>query len=84
MRVALLTGCAQRVLDPAINEATIRVLTRHGVEVGVVKGGGCCGALQHHMGQEDASHAMAAANIRACGLVGSSPFLRAICKIKSS
>ncbi len=65
MRVALLTGCAQRVLDPAINEATIRVLTRHGVEVVVLKGVGCCGALQHHMGQEDSSHAMAAANVRA-------------------
>ena len=65
MRVALLTGCAQRVLDPKINEATIRVLTRHGVEVVVLKGVGCCGALQHHMGQEDASHAMAAANVRA-------------------
>ena len=65
MRVALLTGCAQRVLDPRINEATIRVLTRHGVEVVVLKGVGCCGALQHHMGQEDASHAMAAANVRA-------------------
>jgi glycolate oxidase iron-sulfur subunit len=65
MRVALLTGCAQRVLDPAINEATIRVLTRHGAEVVVIAGVGCCGALQHHMGQEDASHAMAAGNIRA-------------------
>ncbi len=65
MRVALLTGCAQRVLDPAINEATIRVLTRHGVEVVVVAGVGCCGALQHHMGQEKPAHAMAAANIAA-------------------
>ena len=64
-RVGLLAGCAQQVLDPAINEATIRVLTRHGVEVVVVKGVGCCGALQHHMGQEHSSHAMAAANIRA-------------------
>lgn len=65
MRVALLTGCAQQVLDPAINEATIRVLTRHGVEVVVLKGVGCCGALQHHMGQEADAHAMAAANIAA-------------------
>ncbi len=64
-RVALLTGCAQRVLDPAINEATLRVLTRHGIEVVVLKGIGCCGALQHHMGQEDAAHAFAAANVRA-------------------
>lgn len=65
MRVALLTGCAQQVLDPAINEATIRVLTRHGVEVVVLRDLGCCGALQHHMGQEATSHSMATANIRA-------------------
>ncbi len=65
LRVALLTGCAQRVLDPAINEATIRVLTRHGVEVVVIKEVGCCGALPHHMGQEAPAHAMAMANIRA-------------------
>jgi Fe-S oxidoreductase len=65
LRVALLAGCAQQVLDPAINEATIRVLTRHGVEVVVLRGVGCCGALQHHMGQEAASHAMAAANVNA-------------------
>ena len=63
-RVALLTGCAQRVLDPAINEATIRVLTRHGVEVVILKGVGCCGALQHHMGQEKASNGFAAAIVR--------------------
>ena len=63
-RVALLTGCAQRVLDPAINEATIRVLTRHGVEVVVLKGVGCCGALQHHMGEEDASNGFAARIVR--------------------
>ena len=50
-RVALLTGCAQRVLDPAINAATIRLLTRHGCEVVVAEGAGCCGALTHHMGK---------------------------------
>ena len=33
MRVALLPGCAQRCLAPEINEATIRLLTRHGCEV---------------------------------------------------
>lgn len=52
-RVALLVGCAQTVLDPAINEATIRLLTRSGVEVVVARGVGCCGALTHHMGQHD-------------------------------
>lgn len=65
MRVALLTGCAQKTLDPEINEATIRLLTRLGAEVVVARGMGCCGALVHHMGKEDESHAYAAKNIRA-------------------
>ena len=52
-RVALLAGCAQQVVAPSINEATIRLLTRMGVEVVVAKGAGCCGALTHHMGQHD-------------------------------
>jgi len=64
-RVALMTGCAQRVLDPAINEATIRLLTRHGVEVVVAAGAGCCGALTHHMGREHDSTASARANVAA-------------------
>jgi glycolate oxidase iron-sulfur subunit len=64
-RVALLTGCAQRALNTDINEATIRLLTRHGCEVVIAKGMGCCGALTHHMGKTVESHASAAANIRA-------------------
>src|SRR5262245_18396146 len=44
-RVALLSGCAQQVLAPAINAAAIRLLTRHGVEVVLPKGEGCCGGL---------------------------------------
>ncbi|MEQ8397863.1 glycolate oxidase subunit GlcF [Thalassobaculum sp.] len=51
-RVALLAGCAQRVLDPAINDSTIRLLTRLGVEVVVPPAAGCCGSLTHHMGRE--------------------------------
>ena len=58
-RVALLSGCAQQVLAPQINEATIRLLTRHGCEVVVAKGAGCCGALTHHLGQEANDHARA-------------------------
>ncbi|MEX2697199.1 glycolate oxidase subunit GlcF [Rhizobium mongolense] len=64
-RVALLTGCAQRALNTDINDATIRLLRRHGCEVVIPQGIGCCGALTHHMGKTDDSHAMAAANIRA-------------------
>jgi glycolate oxidase iron-sulfur subunit len=65
MRVALMTGCAQRALDTDINDATIRLLRRLGCEVVIARGMGCCGALVHHMGQEDESHAAAARNIRA-------------------
>ena len=64
-RVALMTGCAQQVLMPRINEATIRLLTRLGVEVVVAKGAGCCGALNHHIGQHDRAMALASANIEA-------------------
>ena len=64
-RVALLSGCAQQVLKPEINAATIRLLTRHGVEVVVSNGMGCCGSLTHHLGQEGSALAFARANIDA-------------------
>ncbi|MFY0692454.1 MAG: glycolate oxidase subunit GlcF [Paracoccaceae bacterium] len=65
MRVALMTGCAQKALNTDINDATIRLLTRLGCEVVVAEGQGCCGALTHHMGKSDESHATAAKNIEA-------------------
>src|SRR3546814_913083 len=65
MRVALLAGCVQQVVAPEINEATIRLLTRHGAEVVIVRGAGCCGALQHHLGKTGPSHRFARANIAA-------------------
>jgi len=65
MRVALLTGCAQKALDTEINDATIRLLTRLGCEVVVVRNLGCCGALSLHMGREAEAKALAEANIRA-------------------
>ena len=65
MRVALMTGCAQKALNTDINDATIRLLTRLGCEVVVARGAGCCGALTHHMGRKDEAHGAAAANIRA-------------------
>jgi glycolate oxidase iron-sulfur subunit len=64
-RVALLAGCAQQVLAPAINAATIRLLTRHGVEVVIAPGSGCCGSLNHHLGQHAAARALAQADIAA-------------------
>ncbi len=64
-RVAILPGCAQSVLDPAINEAAVRLLTRAGAEVVVPENLGCCGALTHHMGRSCDAHATAARAIRA-------------------
>jgi glycolate oxidase iron-sulfur subunit len=49
-RVALLAGCAQQVLAPDINWATLRVLAKNGVEVVIPKEQGCCGALAAHTG----------------------------------
>ncbi len=63
-RVAVLPGCAQQVLAPEINEATVRLLHRMGVEV-VVPPIRCCGALTHHMGRSRAAHRTAARAIRA-------------------
>ncbi len=58
MRVALMTGCAQKVLDPEINAATVRLLTRLGAQV-VIPEQGCCGALTHHMGRDATGFARA-------------------------
>jgi glycolate oxidase iron-sulfur subunit len=62
-RVALLTGCVSPVLRPSINEAAIRVLTRHGFEVVPVEG--CCGSLVHHLGHEHEALAAARARVDA-------------------
>lgn len=64
-RVILMTGCAQKVLSPDINDATIRILQRHNVEVVIPKEAGCCGALPLHMGQEDPALVFAQNNINA-------------------
>jgi glycolate oxidase iron-sulfur subunit len=63
-RVALLQGCAQQVLAPRINQAAINLLTRHGVEVVLVKDEQCCGALTHQLGRDDDALARARANIK--------------------
>jgi glycolate dehydrogenase iron-sulfur subunit len=64
-RVALLSGCVSPVIKPSINEAAIRVLTRHGIEVVLAEGQGCCGSLVHHLGREHDALAAARANIDA-------------------
>ena len=62
-RVALLTGCVQKVISPQINEATIRLLNRHGIEVVVSKGVDCCGSINHHLGKNDLANQIFKKNI---------------------
>ncbi|HET7559068.1 MAG TPA: heterodisulfide reductase-related iron-sulfur binding cluster, partial [Limnochordia bacterium] len=64
-RVALLAGCVQQVLSPRINQATLSVLSRNGVEVLVPPAQGCCGALALHMGEAPKARALAERNLRA-------------------
>jgi glycolate oxidase iron-sulfur subunit len=64
-RVILLAGCVNDLLSPEINAATVRVLTRHGVDVVVAQGAGCCGSLVHHMGRDEEALEQARANIDA-------------------
>ena len=64
-RVALMPGCGQQVLAPEINEATVRLLTRHGVEVVNVAGSGCCGSSVQHIGDTEQALELAKRNIDA-------------------
>jgi glycolate dehydrogenase iron-sulfur subunit len=64
-RVALMAGCVTPVVGPSILDAAVRVLCRHGVEVVVPQGQGCCGGLVHHMGRSEEAHAAACRNIAA-------------------
>src|SRR5207247_7443955 len=64
-QVALLTGCAQQVLDPDINTATIEVLARNGVEVLIPRNQGCCGGLAWHTGDMRAAQSFARRTLRA-------------------
>jgi glycolate oxidase iron-sulfur subunit len=64
-RVALLSGCVAPVVSPEINSAATRVLTRHGVDVVLAAGEGCCGSMAHHMGREHEALAQVRANVDA-------------------
>ena len=63
-KVALLTGCVQKVISPEINNSSINILTRHGIEVHILKDIKCCGSLTHHMGKEASAHKLIEFNIK--------------------
>lgn len=64
-RVALLAGCAQQVLEPDINVATIEVLAKNGIEVVIPENQSCCGGLAWHTGDLAAAQAFARRNLDA-------------------
>lgn len=64
-RVSMLAGCAQQVLSPSINDATIRLLTRHHCEVVIAHKSECCGALHDHLGKEEKAQKQARINVAA-------------------
>lgn len=64
-RVAMLAGCTQQVLRPEINDATIRLLARRGVDVEVASGAGCCGAYAKTLGAHETAVEQAKVNIEA-------------------
>jgi glycolate oxidase iron-sulfur subunit len=64
-RVALVPGCVTPVIGSSILDAAVNVLTRHGIEVVMPRGQGCCGGIVHHMGREEEAHAAASRNVAA-------------------
>jgi len=64
-RVAMLIGCISSVAFAELNRATIRVLTRNGIEVCIPNEQGCCGALHAHAGYLELARAQARKNIDA-------------------
>jgi len=50
-RVGLVLGCVQRLFDPAVTSAAVRVLSANGIEVVIPPNQNCCGAMTHHQGE---------------------------------
>jgi glycolate oxidase iron-sulfur subunit len=71
-RVAFHAGCVGSVAFAELNRATVRVLTKNGVEVLVVSGQKCCGALHAHSGLLDGARLLAKQNIQAIKNAGAS------------
>jgi len=51
----LLDGCVQPAMSPNINAATARVFDALGVQLIVAPKAGCCGALRHHLNDQEAA-----------------------------
>ncbi|MGV7208530.1 glycolate oxidase subunit GlcF [Oxalobacteraceae bacterium A2-2] len=54
-RMLVLDGCVQPAMAPNINAATARVLDALGVQLIAAPGAGCCGAIRHHLNDQQAA-----------------------------
>ena len=61
----VMEGCVQPTLKPNIDAATARVFDRIGISVVRADGGGCCGALSHHLNANDEARSIVRRNIDA-------------------
>jgi glycolate oxidase iron-sulfur subunit len=64
-RVLLLRGCVQSVVTPRTNAAAARVLDELGITAIEADGAGCCGALSHHLAEEEEAKAFVRRNLDA-------------------
>ena len=62
-KVAMLTGCVQRLAFHDVNTATVRVLAAEGCTVTAPTAQGCCGALALHSGEIEQARTLARHNI---------------------
>jgi len=58
-RVGLVLGCVQRLFDPAVTSAAVRVLSANGIEVVIPPDQNCCGAMTHHQGELEQTQGLA-------------------------
>ncbi|MGR8935237.1 MAG: glycolate oxidase subunit GlcF [Gammaproteobacteria bacterium] len=65
-KLLILPGCVQSGLAPSIDHAAAQVLDTLGISLIPVAGGGCCGALHHHLDAGAAAMQAARRNIDAC------------------
>jgi glycolate oxidase iron-sulfur subunit len=63
LKVAILTGCVQRLSFADVNRATVNVLAAEGCSVAAPETQGCCGALPLHAGGMDQARRLARHNI---------------------
>ena len=64
-RMLVLDGCAQAAMTPQTNAATARVLDALGISLLPIDRSGCCGAIHHHLNEQDYAKVLMRQNIDA-------------------